>query len=353
MAWIIRTHRRIVRNEAAGLGAVIIRSFLRVLSLPYGAVVRLRSLAYRLGLLRSYLPSIPVVSIGNITTGGVGKTPFVQTVVDWLTAAGRAAVVLSRGYKGHGGANDEALLLKENLPTTPHLQNPDRVAAVAQIAEQRLGDVVVLDDGFQHRRLGRTVDIALIDATDSFGGDRLLPAGFLREPVSALARADAVVLTRVGLITESERTSIRGRVESVAPKAVWAEVDFQPVAWSQFGATPKPIGLLAGKKALAFCAIGNPNAFRTTLERLGVVVCDLEIHPDHHWYAEEDLAHLGKRAQELGADALVATQKDVVKIPVPSLAGIPLYSLKIATRFRSGENALRQLVVDRVAAFGA
>jgi tetraacyldisaccharide 4'-kinase len=351
MAWIVPAHRRIVRKESVGLGPTSIRAVLRGLSLPYSAAVRWRRTAYRRGWLRSHSPPIPVVSIGNITTGGVGKTPFVQTIVGWLTAAGRAPVVVSRGYKASGGVNDESLLLKENLPTVPQVQNRDRVVAVQKVVAQELGDVVVLDDGFQHQRLRRTLDIVLLDATDPFGGGRPLPAGFLREPISALAAAHAVVLTRAGLASDDERTSIRREVAKAAPNALWAEIDFAPTAWNRFGTAPAPLELLSGKPVLAFCGIGNPEAFRRTLNELSVPVVEFSAFEDHHWYSEVDLAVLADRATKAGAAALVATQKDAVKVPMADIGGVPLYSLGIETIFRCGEEELRQLVVDRVASF--
>jgi len=352
MAWIVPAHRRIVRKEVKGLGPTTIRAVLRGLSLPYSAAVRCRRTAYQRGWLRSHSPRLPVVSVGNITAGGVGKTPFVQTIVGWLVAAGRSPVIVSRGYKANGGVNDEALLLKENLPTVPQVRNPDRVFAVSQVVEQKLGDVVVLDDGFQHQRLRRTLDVVLLDATDPFGGGRPLPAGFLREPISALAAADAVVLTRASFASDKERTSIRQEVAETAPNALWAEIDFAPTVWNQCGNPPAPLDLLSGKPVLAFSGIGNPEAFRRTLEEIPMRVVAFKTFADHHWYSEVDLAELAEQARGSDAAALVATQKDAVKIPKPDVNGVPLYSLGIETIFRRGEGELRQLVVDRVAAFG-
>jgi tetraacyldisaccharide 4'-kinase len=351
MGRLVRTHRRIVRREARGVGPSIVRGLLRAAAFPYEVVVRARNAAYDAGVLRSYGCALPVVGVGNLTAGGVGKTPFVETVVRWLEEAGRIPVVVSRGYKGVGGLNDEALLLKSNMPNTPHLQNPDRVAAVNDAAVRRLGDVVVLDDGFQHRRLRRTVDVVLLDATDPFGGGRLLPAGFLREPIGGLARADAVVVTRASLVSSVDRASIREQVRAVAPHSVLAEIDFEPSSWRRLGSIDEPLERLRGRRVLAFCGVGNPEAFQATLERIGVDVVAFEPFADHHWYDDADLARLSEKAKASGADALVATQKDAVKIPAASIGGLPLHVLTIHTAFQSGEFDLRQLVFDRVAAF--
>lgn len=284
--------------------------------------------------------------MGNITTGGVGKTPFVEIVCGWLLEAGRRPVIVSRGYRGKGGSNDEAKLLAENLPGVPHLQNADRIAAAKEVVQKNPGDVIVLDDGFQHRRLHRDLDIVLLDATDPFGGGRLLPRGFLREPVSSLKRALAVVLTRVGLVGDSTRAEIRQVVRDVAPNAVWAEVDFAPTDWRRFGLAITPLDALHGKRVVGFAGIGNPEAFLLTLRQLGLDVAEFHPFPDHHLYTEVDLAFLAERAVAINAAAIVMTQKDAVKIPADDLGGTPLFSLRISTKFRSGEDELKKLVLE-------
>jgi len=344
LAEIFRWHRRVVRGEAAGLGSRLARLLLTLASLPYQAAVRIRNAGFNRGWLRTHRAALPVISVGNITAGGVGKTPFVETLAKWLIELGLRPVIVSRGYGGQGGLNDEALLLKENLPTTPHLQNPDRVAAVQEAKEKDLGNIVILDDGFQHRRLHRDLDIVLLDATDPFGCEKLLPGGFLREPISSLARADAVILTRASAATSETCIRIRRLVREAAPKAAWAQLDFLPTSWRQVGAERLPIGSLEGKRVVAFCGIGNPEAFQSTLGGLGLEVVEFHPFPDHHPYVAADIDFLAQRARVLGAEVLVATQKDVVKIPQRNFGEIPLYFLGIETRFRAGEEELRMLV---------
>jgi tetraacyldisaccharide 4'-kinase len=343
-AELLRRHRRIVRGETTGLGSRLARLLLALASLPYEAASRLRNAAFNRRWLKTYRAPLPVVSVGNITAGGVGKTPFVETLVKWLIELGWRPVIVSRGYGGRGSLNDEALLLKENLPTTPHLQNANRVAASQEVKEKDLGNVVVLDDGFQHRRLHRDLDIVLLDATDPFGGERILPGGFLREPVASLARADAVVLTRASSVSHEACDRVRRRVLKTAPKAAWAELDFHPTCWRKVGGERLPIGSLGAKRVIAFCGIGNPEAFLSSLGGLGLDVVEFHPFPDHHPYDTADTEFLSRRAKQLDAEALICTQKDQVKIPQAWLGETPLYSLHIQTNFRHGEEALRELV---------
>jgi tetraacyldisaccharide 4'-kinase len=318
-------------------------------SLPYRIAVCFRNSLFDRGIRGVFRADVPVVSVGNITTGGVGKTPFVETVCGWLLKAGKRPVIVSRGYRAKDGSNDEAKLLAENLPGVPHLQNADRIAAAKEVVQKNLGDVVVLDDGFQHRRLHRDLDILLLDATDPFGGGRLLPRGFLREPTSSLKRAHAVVMTRVGLVGDAARAEIRKVVGAVAPNAVWAEVDFAPTEWRRLGSAPTPLIALHGKRVVGFAGIGNPEAFLLTLRRLGLDVEEFHPFPDHHHYTEADLVFLADRAQAVDAAALVMTQKDAVKIPAADLGGTPLFSLRISTMFRAGEDELKRLVLESAA----
>ncbi|MGL5095555.1 MAG: tetraacyldisaccharide 4'-kinase, partial [Planctomycetia bacterium] len=220
--------RRLVRGETTGFGPLLLRTALRGASLPYGAVVALRNAGYDAGRLKIHRAAVPVVSVGNLTVGGTGKTPFVEYLADWFHGRGLRAAILSRGYGSTGGPNDEALLLEENLPDVPHLQGKNRStladAAVVELESQ----VLLLDDGFQHRRLHRDLDVVLLDATDPWGGGGLLPGGLLREPARSLRRADVVVLTRCDQVDAARRDAVWAVVGRQAPKAVTVEASFRP-----------------------------------------------------------------------------------------------------------------------------
>ncbi|MCA1685652.1 MAG: tetraacyldisaccharide 4'-kinase, partial [Planctomycetia bacterium] len=203
---------RIVRGRTAGPLAGAARVGLRLASFGASLGVLLRNLGYDRGRLAVARAAVPVVSVGNLTLGGTGKTPMVEWVARWYRRRGVRVAILSRGYRrdGSGGVNDEAMVLEENLPDVPHLQDPDRVK-IAGVAVEELGsELLVLDDGFQHRRLARDLDLVLLDALEPFGLGRLFPRGLLREPVRSLRRADLVVLTRADLVTADALRAIRG-----------------------------------------------------------------------------------------------------------------------------------------------
>ncbi len=186
----------LVRGDSKGVGPTLQRIGLSAASVPYGLTVRLRNLLYDLGWLRARRAPVPVVSVGNLSVGGTGKTPFVEHVAGFYRRRDVRVAVLSRGYGAEHGPNDEALVLEENLPDVPHLQGADRAALARSAIEELESELLVLDDGFQHRRLCRDLDVVLIDATAPWGHGRLLPRGLLREPKTGLRRAHLVALTR-------------------------------------------------------------------------------------------------------------------------------------------------------------
>ncbi|HZW29293.1 MAG TPA: tetraacyldisaccharide 4'-kinase, partial [Isosphaeraceae bacterium] len=191
---------RLIRGQTRGPAAVVARTLLSCAAAGYGAAIALRNGSFEHGWLRVHRLGVPVVSVGNLTVGGTGKTPMVEWLARWFRARRRRVVIVSRGYRGEQGLNDEGLVLEENLPDVPHLQDRDRVRAGRVALQELEADILVLDDGFQHRRLARDLDVVLIDALEPFGLGHLLPRGLLREPVRSLRRADLVVLSRADLV---------------------------------------------------------------------------------------------------------------------------------------------------------
>ncbi|MBN1393798.1 MAG: tetraacyldisaccharide 4'-kinase, partial [Pirellulales bacterium] len=221
--------RDLVGGRRRGPGASLLRGALRTAEPCYAAAARLRNWMYDAGVKKVHKVDAPVVSVGNITLGGTGKTPMVRRLARWFIARGVRAAVVSRGYGSAAGQmNDEALEMRMLLPEVPHLQNPDRVAAAREAIEKLDAQLIILDDGFQHRRIARDLDIVLLDALNPFGFDRVFPRGLLREPLSGLRRADAVVLSHADLIEPSERESIWRVVRRRAPEAVFAEAAHVP-----------------------------------------------------------------------------------------------------------------------------
>lgn len=302
----------------------------------YGLAVSARNLAYDRGWSQVTRAAVPVIAVGNITVGGTGKTPMVEWVARWYRRRGVRVAILSRGYGQTEGMNDEGRVLDENLPDVPHLQDPDRVR-LAQIAVEELeAEVLVLDDGFQHRRLARDLDIVLLDALDPFGLGRLLPRGLLREPARSLRRAGVVVLSRADLVSEAERRAIRAEAERRAGPLRWVEARHAANDLSDDQGRSWPLAELAGKEVAAFCGIGNPEGFRRTLETLGVTPKGFRVFPDHHSYTAADVADLSGWVQGLGAELALTTQKDSVKLRAETLGNVPLRAVRIGLEITEG-----------------
>jgi tetraacyldisaccharide 4'-kinase len=324
----------ILSGRRNGPAARSLRGALTVASYPYAGFMRLRRWGYRRGLLPSRRASAPVISVGNLTTGGTGKTPMVAWLCRRLTAMGRSPAVLTRGYKIANGLSDEARLL-ERLAEVSVVIDPDRVAG-ADRAIADGADLLVMDDGFQHRRLARDLDIVLIDATCPFGGGRCLPAGLLREPPAALADADAVVLTRCDRLAADELDALARRLARCAPRATLHQTLHAPAALLDPFGQPRPLTDLAGRKVFAFCALGNPEAFFHTLGKLGAKLVGESALPDHAPYPPQTITGLTDQARRAGASVLVTTQKDGVKLD-PSSAPAEIWQLAVEIRFRTGE----------------
>ncbi|MEX0586436.1 MAG: tetraacyldisaccharide 4'-kinase, partial [Pirellulales bacterium] len=342
--------RALVSGRRRGIGASFARGALGMLEIPYTAAMRWRNRRYDRGAGVHHV-DVPVVSVGNLTLGGVGKTPFVCFLSQWLLARGVRPAIISRGYGATGGSNDEALELAERLPEVTQMQHADRVAAAWRAIDQGNCDALVLDDGFQHRRLARDLDIVLLDATEPFGFDHVFPRGALREPVSGLARADVVVLTRADMVSQAARAEICQRAARLGPQAMWAEARHAPSEILTADSERKPVTTLAGMSVAAFCGIGNPEGFRHTLTSCGARVVALREYPDHFDYGATKgngkktdeaapIEGLRRWAEAQPVDAIVTTHKDLVKVRGTPLAERPLWALCIGIELLDGQPEL-------------
>jgi tetraacyldisaccharide 4'-kinase len=286
----------LVSGRRRGLVPAAARAALRAAEAPYTWAVRWRNRRFDVpGAVERI--AAPVVSVGNLTLGGTGKTPMVEFLARWFRARDVRVTIVSRGYGAEAGArNDEALELEQRLPDVPHLQDADRVAAARLAIEEFECQLVLLDDGFQHRRLARDLDIVLLDALEPWGYGHVFPRGALREPVDSLRRAGVIVLSRTDLIEPAAREAIRARALELAPQAAWAEVSHRPLALRNSEGRETAIDTLHDRPAAAFCGIGNPLAFRKTLEECQLRVLGLEAFADHHRYCREDVVRLGRWA---------------------------------------------------------
>src|SRR5690606_8368440 len=254
-----------ISGDRRGVAAGAIRCGLSAMTPFYGAAIAARNQLFDMGLRRAARLPVPVVSVGNVTTGGSGKTPMGAWWAQWLSARGADPCIVSRGYRALEGApNDEYRVLEQLCPGVPHLQNRDRVAAARAAIEQQRPGAIILDDGFQHRRLHRDFDIVLIDALNPWGHGRLLPRGLLREPLSSLRRADAVIITRADLIDPAALSRLHEQIARLATAPV-AEAACRPRHLLSMGGQSSDRSSLQGQRLLGFCGIGNPAGFVQTL----------------------------------------------------------------------------------------
>ncbi len=339
-----------------------------------------RNRRYDQGRVAIHREAVPVVSVGNITMGGTGKTPLVQWIARWFRNHNVRVSIISRGYRAEeGGRNDEARELEQKLPDVPHLQNPDRAAAAKIALEELETQLIVLDDGFQHRRLARDVDIVLLDAMEPFGYEHVFPRGTLREPLTGLRRADVVILSRADAIEPSQREAIKRRVQSLAPQSAWAEVRHAARELISAGDTGKasgtrgkasgthgeasgtrgtgkasgtqqtPLDSLKGVPVAAFCGLGNPAGFRHTIQSCGYQLAGFREFPDHHCYSRADMEVLAAWAGNLDAEAVLCTHKDLVKIGLDRLGRLPLWAIRVEIDFIAGQEALESRLLALLA----
>jgi len=340
-----------------------VNPFLTPLALGFRLGVALRGWAYRRGWFKTRRLSRPVVSIGNLTTGGAGKTPLVRFIAQRLVERGWEPSVLTRGYGRRAGEDiivlepgpgrraearevgDEPALLARALPDVPIVICADRYRA-GSVAEERFNvDVHLLDDGFQHWALAREVDVVALDVTQELSDWALLPAGRLREPCSALQRAHIVVLTRTEL---GGAHDLGKRVSCVNPGAevFWSTTMLRGFVDVQNGG-PLPVQDVRGEPLCAFCAIGNPGAFFADLRAWGFSVVAEEAFPDHHCYSPADLVRLTARARETGAVAMLTTEKDMMNLPREWLSEVPVAACAIEFEIAE-EDAFVSTLLERL-----
>jgi tetraacyldisaccharide 4'-kinase len=314
------------------------RQALRPLSAVYGAAVRWRNARYdRPGAAQA--AGVPVISIGNITAGGTGKTPLVIAVVQRLVAWGRRPAILTRGYGARRGETaDEVQEFHAVVPDVPVVVNPARVAGALTARERHAADCLVLDDGFQHRRLARTLDIVVIDALDPWGGGALLPAGRLREPLRGLRRAGLLVVSRCNQVEPAVVEHIIGALDAWAPGCSVVRATVQPVGLVDAAGAAVPLDTLAGQRVQPVCGIGNPATFVRLLRPLAGTVRQVLAFADHHRYTAEDVRVLVAAARQRGSDLVVTTRKDWGKLAPrwPAADAPRLLRLDVATQLDDG-----------------
>jgi tetraacyldisaccharide 4'-kinase len=320
------------------------------LSVLYSMAARAKARGYERGIFRRRKLPGTVISVGNLTVGGTGKTPVVLAIAEHLAAQGRHAAILTRGYRGtaDGGTSgvpqsDEVALLRERLEGRVQLGvGADRYKAGMVLSEHGV-DWFVLDDGFQHFRLSRDADVVLVDTTDPFGGGILLPAGRLREPLGALRRASIVVITRS---VQAPSPAIEAMIRRHAECPIfYASTRLENILRVPRLDVALPRDEWSKARFLAFCGIGNPPAFFEDLRAWGFRVAQQRSFPDHHVYTTREAAELEFAASNSGAEALLCTEKDVWNLRNVQFAGLPIFCCRISFDLpREFWHALRETV---------
>jgi len=354
-----------VRRMAAGQTTWAGRSwlaFLRLASHVYGGLVSLRMAFFARGLTGIRRLPVPVLSVGNLIAGGTGKTPFVEMLARRLHTRGHRVAVILRGYRGRSTAPviisdgrqllyeppvaaDEAYLLARHLPGVAVLTGADRYRVGQLAVEQLKCEIIVLDDGFQHLRLHRDLDIVLLDAANPMGYGRLLPSGLLRERPDGLARADLLVVTHAD--SGADVDEIKRSLRRYAPTAPIALAVHRPLGLTgACGEERLSPSHLDGQRLVAFSGIGNPSGFEATLVRLGAVILAHHVFPDHYVYSAADLEALSAATMKVRAACMVTTEKDMVKLARLNLEKMvtPLYALAISLEIVEGEETLDRML---------
>ena len=363
-------------KEVEGITMHIIAAILYAFSLVYEQLVNIKLLAYKIGISSRQNLSCYVISLGNITVGGTGKTPTAQKLARDIRDMGYRVVILNRGYraKWHGEvgivsdgkqlhmdaaeAGDEAYMLAKHLPNVPVLIGAQR-AVTGQYAIEHFGaEVAILDDGYQHWQLVRDMDILLVDAVNVFGNGHLLPRGTLRESMSHISRADVCLMTKVDQAANGSCEYIRETVHKYNEKAQIVESIHQPRCfipianwYVDLAGEGVDVNNINGKRVMAVSAIGNPASFERTLKDLGAIIIESLRYPDHHEYTMTEMQDVLQQADAQGAEAIVITEKDAVKIPAEVARAswsIPIYVICVEVTFKSGAKEFQQELKRRL-----
>jgi len=357
-------------------GEKALLALLKALSRLYRAVIQLRQWLYAKGLFRHHTLGVQVISIGNLTVGGTGKTPVVETFARELQKEGRKVAILSRGYKKEeppwaerlldrllmreksqpprvvsdgktllldsamGG--DEPYMLASNLPDVCVVVDRDRVKS-GKYAINRLGcDTLLLDDGFQYLSLKPRVQVVLVDRTNPFGNENCLPRGVLREPIKNIRRADFIFITKSD---GSGAEELKARLRKLNDRAEIIECRHRPrYLQDLYTREQLPLERLQDMKVMAVSAIAVPKGFEEELQRLGAKIVQRVAFADHHRYSQQEIIDIINRAREVRADAIITTEKDAVRFPHLDRRDVPVFFLRVEIEILSGKEDFRSCI---------
>ncbi len=336
----------VIGGDRKGVTANVIRAALALLAFVYVAGLKIYLFPYRIGIRRQAKLPCPAISVGNLTVGGTGKTPMTRLVCELLVQRGFKPCVLIRGYRGENEfgsavvstgdtveltakqAGDEAYLLARLMPGVPIVAGKDRRKTGALAVERFKPDVIVLDDGMQFYQLHRDLEIVLLNAVKPFDNGWTFPRGLLREPPSHLRRAGLIVTTNSDKVDEIELSELQARVGKIAPGIPIATASFQADSLEALDRSPShPVEWLSGRNVASYCALGDPGGFEELLVRSGAEIVYQARFPDHHEPTMGELEEIIDMACRRGAEAVIVTEKDAVKLP-PIGRPLPFLALK-------------------------
>lgn len=354
----------------------LLLAVLRFVSYIYEIGVRCKLAMYNLGLLKQTKLDCCVISIGNITVGGTGKTPTAQKLALQIKEMGYRVVILNRGYRSHWNRNigvvsngekifmtaheagDEAYLMAKTLPGVPVIIGKNRAVTGHYAVEKMNAEVIIMDDGYQHWQLKRDLDVVLVDTLSMFGNGCVLPRGVLREPLENLARGNLFLLTKTdqsSMLSQMELRKTIAKYNSTAPvvKSIHRPKNFMEISewYKGMAQNVKTLDELEGENVMVFSAIGNPSSFEQTLSSIGVNILEAVRYPDHHDYGMLEMQYISERAKNLNAVAMIATSKDAVKIPtefIYSERKIPLYILNMDICITEGDDECQACVFNAI-----
>ncbi len=368
----------LVSGRKTGAWAAILRLLLRFASFFFWLGAWARLILFKKGFIKGTKVDVPIICVGNLTTGGTGKTPAVAYVVKYLQELGRKPAIISRGYKAGKDGNDELQVLNELCPGVPHVQNPNRTAA-AQKAILDGADILVMDDGFSHLKLARDLNILLFDALNPFGYGRMLPRGLLREPLKSCSRAQFAVFTRADAASKDRLRDLEDTIRCNAFEGGIAHAAHLPDELSSIGVPPMSSDVhparqptvettvgthrqdadgtfkLKDSKVAALCGIGNPRGFEATLQQAGAEVKAILALDDHAEFNDAEINNqilpYIEEQKNAGATAIIVTQKDAVKLRAKVEAldlPLPMFELKVKLGFLTGEQELREVIKQAI-----
>lgn len=358
----------VIEERQRGRRYNLLRWMLNRLSHVYGGGVALRHALYEKGIFRHHTLGCQVISIGNLTVGGTGKTPVAEIFARSLAAAGRRVAILSRGYKKveHGFwkklldritgrerrrlprvvsdgkqllldsamSGDEPYMLASNLPNVAVLVDKDRVKSGRFSIGKLKCDTLLLDDGFQYRALKHRMDIVLVDSTNPFSNGFMLPRGLLREPISNIKRADFIFITKS---TGADNEQLRRQLRSMNPTAEISECAHKTKHLENvYTGEKKPLDFLDGRAGAAVCGIASPAGFEQELVRLGAHLVYTKRFADHHRYTQQEVINIINRSRMENAELVVTTEKDAVRFPKIDRVDVPVYFLRVEIELLSG-----------------